>query len=126
MKAVRENKVYCPMYKDVRLLPCPDPPGKTAILREVLKASDLKKLDLGITNEGHIPNKEWLLVVLSTLEPDHLFFKKDYLPPAKNEALSRAKESKVVNNADSFFTSLPSLHKKKDLKGRSGIREYRT
>ena len=37
MKGVRAKKLWCPMYDDLKPLPCPDPPSKETLLDEVVK-----------------------------------------------------------------------------------------
>ena len=51
------------------------------------------------------PNKTWLIYVLSTLKPDHLIFRKDYLPPPRKMKMSRLENK--LDNSDGFFTGLP-------------------
>ena len=80
MQGIIEGKVFCPKYSDIKLLPCPDPPPKEIILDEVGKVTTEHELDTGAT-ENKVPDKDWLLSVLATLKPDHVFFKKDYPPP---------------------------------------------
>ena len=36
MKGVREMKVYCPMYVDLCIRPCPDPPKSEDVQNEVI------------------------------------------------------------------------------------------
>jgi hypothetical protein len=62
--------------------PCPDPPTKEYLLSEVQKLATELGIETGI-NEKRVPDKDWLLVVLSTLKYDHEIFRKEYLPPLK-------------------------------------------
>lgn len=80
MKSVREDKIYCPRFKDLKPLPCPDPPPKEILLEAVVKVTTEKNLDIG-AEEGKVPDRDWLLNVLSIHKPNHEFFNKDYLPP---------------------------------------------
>ena len=36
-------------------------------------------LDLGI-DKSHLPERKWMLIALSTLNPNHEIFKKNYVP----------------------------------------------
>jgi hypothetical protein len=36
------------------------------------------------------------------------------------------KEEKVVDNDDNFFTNLPKLYKKRDLKSKSKLKQYQS
>ena len=76
-------------------------------------------LNPGTVLQQH-PNRKWLLDVLSTLRPGHDIFKKNYLPPIVTDK----KENKVIDNSDSFFSDLPRLTKKRDLKVKSRLKDY--
>jgi hypothetical protein len=54
------------------------------------------------------------------LKSSHEIFKKDYLPPIPEIK----KEEKVVDNNDDFFTGLPKLFKRRDLKSKSKLKQY--
>jgi hypothetical protein len=57
---------------------------------------------------SHQPDIEWLLVVLSTLQPDHRYFGKSYYP-SDEELGGRGAKVKHDNDADydEFFEGLP-------------------
>jgi hypothetical protein len=95
MISVRDKRVWCPTYPEIKLRACPNPPTKAILINEVQKLAEMNGKDMGI-QDNRIPNKSWLINVLSTLAPDHLIFKKDYLPPVKPVK----KEDKVVDNND--------------------------
>ena len=100
MTKVRNGTVYCPRHSEVRLLPCPAPPSKECLIKEILAIAQRKGLDLGIS-EMRAPNVQWMLTVLSTWDQGHKFFKKDYVP-AQSER-RHGTVQKVVDNADGFF-----------------------
>ena len=78
---VINGRLYCPRFKDIRLLPCPKPPPKLLIMKGVNEALKGKtRLPLGF-DKDHLPNKSWLLAILSTVDSGNAMFKKDYLPP---------------------------------------------
>ena len=68
IQQVRSGAVYCPRFEDVRLRPCPVRPPLALVLTEVLRACQQRKLRIGDCSRGS-PGKDWLLKVLSTLEP---------------------------------------------------------
>ena len=107
IQQVKEGKMWVPMYEEVRLRPCPKPPLKNFVLKAVENAlqekeewrlqalSELEQGNIEVTDElqkaikrpfvlnmtGTLqPDIEWLLVVLSTLQPNHRFFGKSYYP----------------------------------------------
>ena len=82
MFGVVKGRLYCPKYSEVRLAPCPTPPPKEDVLSEVIRILAVKKKFLGDTRK-QAPERKWLLLVLSTLAPGHLFFTKAYQPPPR-------------------------------------------
>ena len=73
---------YCPKYVDVKIRPCPVPPPKVLIIREVCKeiAEKVGPHMVWTINIRYGPDVEWLMHVLSTLNPNHEFFSKSYYP----------------------------------------------
>ena len=57
---------------------------------------------------SHSPDIEWLLVVLSTLQPNHRYFSKSYYP-SDEELGGRGSNVKPPkdNEYDEFFDNLP-------------------
>ena len=103
---VRTGAVYCPTFEDIRLRPCPVRPHKELVLQEVLRICRLHNKYLGDCSKQQ-PNKGWLLKVLSTLDPTHYFFAKNYMPPPR----PRKREAKKLGNEDGFFSGLPARHR---------------
>jgi hypothetical protein len=114
------------MYDEVRLKPCPKPPLKNFVLKAVENAlqekeewrlqalSELEQGNIEVTDElqkaikrpfvlnmtgTHQPDIEWLLVVLSTLQPNHRFFGKSYYP-SDEELGGRGTRVKNQNEAE--------------------------
>ena len=98
--------MYCPKYSDIRLAPCPVRPAKELVVHEVVKTSFLHNLYLGDFSKQQ-PNKDWLLNVLSTLNPKHYFFAKSYMPPPR----PKKRVAKRLGNEDGFFSDLPNRHR---------------
>lgn len=73
-------------------------------------------------DENHLPNKQWLLNVLSTLSPEDEIFRKDYQPPV-NRKLKEEQKSITISKA--FFQGLPDSRSKKKRKRLSLISEGR-
>ena len=100
MTKVRDGTLWCPKYKDIRLLPCPAPPGKAQLLHKL----DVLMLTTGRSSgidANHTPDKSWLIAVLSTLDNKDEVFSKAYVPMTR-------KEKAVLSNHDGFFTNLPA------------------
>ena len=102
------KRVYCPQFKDIRLLPCPRPPDKDSLIKYAKEIKPANNLPLGIDKE-HTPNKEWLLALLSTHKSDLYIFRKDYVAPARVPKLA-AKPS--INLPSDFLTGLPNSRKR--------------
>ena len=76
---------------------------------------------LGIKDESYT-SAEWLLQVLSTINPDHPFFSKSYTPLAADSKYTRSKKKQVYSNEDGFFTGLP-IKQQKTNPGRVPVRD---
>jgi len=96
-----------PAYRDVRLMPCPEPPSKMMLVVMAEKAAQKAgKKKLGVDPEkGLYPDQAWLLAVLSTLEPANEIFLKHYVPPVVPPVTKKDKPR--VDNHDGFYTGLP-------------------
>ena len=79
MKGVEAETIYCPKFVDLKVRGCYSRPEKKIIWDELLKALKGKNFDIGFTNMDRC-HTDWLILVLSTLMPDHEFFKSDYYP----------------------------------------------
>lgn len=83
------------------------PPGDAVVDKQIRRTISQLKL--------RPPAKEWLLVMLSQLVPEHRIFTKDYTrDEAKNKP--RVEEDQQVSNPDGFFDNLKLPYRKK--KGR--------
>ena len=51
------------------------------------------------------PQVQWMILILSTLEPNHAIFAKDYVNPKKTIA-----EEEFVDGYDDFYEGLPLVH----------------
>ena len=103
------GRVYCPQFKDIRLLPCPRPPDKEALIKYAKEIKTPNNKPLGINDKDHTPDKEWLMALLSTHRPELSIFKKDYVAPPRIPKLS-AKPS--INLPSDFLSGLPTSRKR--------------
>ena len=69
--------------------------------------SSFKRTALEIVKKP--PNKEWLLHMLATMNPDSEIFQKDYLKP--KVCHTGLEDPGLVDNPDDWFTGLPALHR---------------
>ena len=110
--AVRQGVVYCPKYSEIRIRQCFDPPTKEVLVKELLRIVRAKRppLNIGIASEtkGGLPDKGWVLFLISTFEPNHAFFAKTYTAPTRK----REKDKSKLNNDDGLFTGLDHIQNK--------------
>lgn len=63
-------EMWCPMFRDIRMKPCP----RIALLKEINEAICKKYSEskiLQVSNPSRLPEHSWLMVVLSTIAPEH-------------------------------------------------------
>ena len=114
MRNVITGKAFCPKKVDIRMLPCPRQPSKEDLMRMFQELVDANEWRLPGFDEKHVPDKRWLLDVISTFNPKAPIFKKDYLPPVKASKLSAIKAIEVPAE---FIKGLPLSQRKSRRKG---------
>ena len=87
---VMDKTYFCPRAEDIRIRLCPRPPNKNVLLEKFNKLMLDKGYKSGLI-EGKWPDKQWLLAVISTLNPDDEIFKKDYFPPPRKNIIEEQK-----------------------------------
>lgn len=75
----QDGKVYWPKYYDICLLLCQKKQLKSQIILEVKWILKLNNWDMKI-NPTHEPNIVLCIEFIFSKEPEHRYFKKDYLP----------------------------------------------
>ena len=111
MEAVRAGKVYCPKYEQVRLRPCLIPPPVKKLLAWIEQELQIQRayhperpVQLGFP-PNKLPDVQWALVTLATIQPNHRIFGKGYV--AEPREVRPQFGGAIVNNADGFFDGLP-------------------
>ena len=114
------GKVWCPTIETFIRRNCPTPPSKESVLAEVKAILDLRRETIGNTSK-HVPPTSWLLECLSSLDPHHRFFDKNFRPPPK----IRREEPHLLEGHEEFFNGLPcpttKMLKKSSVKAHSTI-----
>ena len=64
------------MYNDIRLRPCPTPPPKVDLLQALIEYEKFSNKQFAVgglesLNGKNVPDKKWMLDVLSTVTPNH-------------------------------------------------------
>ena len=125
MESVRQKLVWCPKKEDLRQHPqIGQPPpiqefigaiqeAVNVIERQAAEDEDDPAYVLSLERlveliKAKSAPKQWLIVVLAALAPDHQFFQKKYAfrKQPKQNALN---ELKVLANEDAFYDDLPLL-----------------
>ena len=111
MTAILLGTKYCPKYEDLKLRPCPVPPPKALIIKEVCKeiADKINPRMVWSIDVRYGPDVEWLMIVLSTLNPEHEFFSKSYYPTRQiNIPADKIKQMREDSEMDvDIFHDLP-------------------
>ena len=80
------------------------PPTKEVILEKLQAICFTKKLNLAWIEEGHMPDKKWMVEVLATLDPSDEIFKKDNVAPPTRK---RLRDIETIALPDELFEGLP-------------------
>jgi hypothetical protein len=95
---------------------CPNAPSKTVLEGMLGALAARRNKNLGMDKE-HKPDRNWIILAIATLDPQHEIFGKSYKPEVRQglgEGLGV-----MINNKDGFFTGLPALSSARDLKVKS-------
>ena len=78
---VIQGHYWCPKYKDIKKLPCVRAPVKETLYSKIEAICLKKDYNIAWIDPQHMPDKEWMVDVLATLDPDDEIFKKSYVAP---------------------------------------------
>ena len=110
-----QESIHYPKCSVVVIRNCVTPPTKLVLARMLQAEADAKNLLLGM-DEDHMPDAQWMMRALATLNPNHAIFAKSYRPVV--ERPRHAERLERVNNEDCFYDDLPLLTDK-ERKGRA-------
>ena len=116
---------WLPKTEDIRIRNCVDPPPRGELARLVYDRMNAVQPSGDACYDGAFkrtavelarkpPNTEWLLAMLSTMEPGHAIFAKDYVKPRSQlNSEMGADDADMVENVDGWFDGLPvAKHRK--------------
>ena len=86
------------------MLPCIKAPIKDTLYNKIEAICLKKDYNIAWIDSQHMPDKDWMVNVLATLDPDDEIFKKDYVAPPVRKRL-RDIETIVLPNE--LFENLP-------------------
>ena len=105
---VRAGNEQCPMSDNVGFFQCDNPPKKVILLQiifeELQRKGDHRALSF---DEKHLPDVDWCLSAVSTLDPLHPIFEPGYQP--SNEQRGR-RGRKYTPNAEELVYMLEFEH----------------
>lgn len=101
---VLQKTYWCPMTKDIRMKSIVKAPVKEVILSKLMQVCKDRNLNIAWIDETHSPNKEWLVHVIATVDPNNEIFKKDYVPPPIRK---RLKDIETIVLPTELFEGLP-------------------
>ena len=106
-----------------RLRPCPSPPSRGSLITEantIIVKKYGKDKQLVVVNSNRLPDLQWLLVVLSTLDPNHIIFLKNWSKSRHSDPLAAMKVDYIMSRGPlhAMFQGLPPdlLANRKSLK----------
>ena len=111
---VMQKKYWVPKYPQLQLRPCVNQPVKDLCVAYLEQEAAQQAIDLGFKDSKHAPDKEWIIICLSTLNPNHQMFSKNYFPPTVPRKANVMLECSV-ENSNGFWESLPQSKKKGSL-----------
>lgn len=110
--AVNENMLFnmlqgtywCPKSDDIRIKNCVKAPLKETLYTKIEKIAKARDLNIAWIDDKHMPDKDWMVAVIATLDPDDEIFKKDYVPPPIRK---RASDIETIILPNELFENLP-------------------
>jgi len=112
LTGVLKGDFWVPRYDTLVMRPCLYPPLKDQLQEFLLSEAALQAINLGF-DKTHSPDKDWMIVVLATLNEKHPIFAKDYKPPETTVLAKKAILSQVmIPNQNGFFQGLEKSKKR--------------
>jgi len=105
---VMDGTYSCFKAEEIKVRICPRPPPKDVLLEKFAKLMEKKGLHSGL-QEDKYPDKDWLIAMIATLNPEDEIFRKDYAPPARKNVIE---EQKTIRVPAGFFEGLPDSKSK--------------
>ena len=109
---------WLPKIQDIKLLNCVDGPPRHELAKMVsermlavdtgdARTNAAVKRTADLVNRKP-PNRDWLMAMLSTMDPNCELFKKNYVRPKVNRfAFDEDEDSEMVSNPEGWFDELP-------------------
>jgi hypothetical protein len=95
---ILQGQYWCPKFDDLKMRPCVKAPVKETLLQKIQALCSEKKYNISWIDFQHLPDKDWMVKVIATLNPQDEIFKKDYVAPPIRKRLQDI-ETIVLPNA---------------------------
>ena len=102
LQRVRSGEYWCGKYEEGKLRSCYRPPKKDVIFKEIEDILAQRNMQLGFSDASKVP-LDWLIIQLSTLNPDHRFFHRTYYPDEHKPNHLPQSDRVNVDNSDGMF-----------------------
>ena len=117
---VGSSQYWLPKCTEIKLLNCVDAPSRLDLAKMV--SARMLVANMGLPREPFDssfkrtaeeivrkpPNVDWLLAMLSTMDPESVIFRKDYVKPKVLKFTDPdLDQAEMVDNVEGFFDGLP-------------------
>ena len=106
---VLQGVYWCPKYSDIKLVPCVKAPLKEVLVVKARSLCIARGHNVEWMDKKHLPDKEWLVTVIATLNPQDEIFRKDYVAPPIRR---RLQDVETIVLPDEIFAGLPKSKSK--------------
>ena len=107
---ILQVKYWCPKTEEIRMKSIVKAPLKEVLLSKLMQVCNAWNLNIAWIDEKHSPNKEWLINVIATVDPNNEIFRKDYVPPPIRK---RLQDIETIVLPNELFEGLPKSTSKK-------------
>ena len=97
---------WAPRYKEMKMRPCPRPPLKSELVSAVQAKLELLGLPPLVVDEDKLPDTPFLLAALATLDENHRFFSRSYMPPPRPK--KKLKQLPDLSKLTKFLVGQPA------------------
>ena len=95
--------IYCPKDSEIKFKNCFTPPTKKLLIPKLAAIANANHLNFGY-DDKHLPDKRWIIMMISTFnQHDEIFAKTYRAPPIK----VKKKELRAMEIPRTFFDNLP-------------------
>ena len=109
---------WLPKIQDIKLLNCVEEPPRNELAKMVSERMQVvdtgdASINASVKRTADLvhrkpPNREWLMHMLSTMDPKCELFQKSYVRPKVNRfAFDEDEDSEMVSNPEGWFDNLP-------------------